>query len=59
MSAAEIISELPKLPPADLVVIRRKLIELAEQNEDIALCDAMAAEGAQMLDRLEENDGRR
>ena len=42
MIAAQIIHELPKL------------VELAEQNEDVALCDAMALEGAQMLDQMEK-----
>ena len=55
MSAAQIIEELPKLPLADLRAIRRKLIELAEENEDIALCDSMASESAQKLDRMEED----
>ena len=58
MSAAQIIHELPKVPMADLQAIRRKLVDLAEQNEDVALCDAMALEGAQMLDQMEEEDGR-
>jgi hypothetical protein len=59
MSAAQIIDELPKLKLADLRAIRRKLVELAGQNEDIAACDAMALEGAQMLDRLEQEDAGR
>jgi len=59
MSVAEILSELPKLMPADRLAVRRKLIELAEENEDIALCDAVALEGAQTLDRMEEEDGSR
>ena len=59
MSVAQILSELPKLMPSDLLAVRRKLIELAEENEDIALCDAVAEEGAQMLDRMEEEDDTR
>ena len=59
MSVAQILSELPKLVPADRLAVRRKLIELAEENEDVALCDAAALEGAQMLDRMEEEDGSR
>ena len=59
MSAAQIIEELPKLPLADLRAIRRKLVELADENQDIALCDSMASEGARMLDRMEEEDGTR
>lgn len=59
MSAAQIIAELPKLAPAELLTIRRKLVELAEQNEEVAACDAMAMEGAQMLDRMEQDDAGR
>ncbi len=58
MSAAQIIMELPKLTLPDLIAIRRKLVELADQHEDVALCDAMALEGAQMLDALEAADER-
>lgn len=59
MSAADILLELPKLPKPDLLAIRRKLIELAEQNDDVALSDALALEGAQMMDKMEEEDGTR
>jgi len=54
MSAAQIIAELPNLPPADLREVRQKLVELAEENEDAALCNATALEGARLLDRMEE-----
>jgi len=37
MSAAEIIKELPKLTEAERREVRRKLAELAAENEDIAL----------------------
>ena len=56
MSAAQIILELPKLAPPERLLIRRKLIELADENEDVSLCDAMALEGAMMLDELEAED---
>ena len=59
MSATQIIDELSKLAPAELRTIRRKLVELAEQNEEIAACDAIALEGAQMLDRMEQEDAGR
>ena len=60
MSVAEILTELPKLPPADRRIVRRKLIELAGENSEVAVCDATALEGAQMLDCLEaEDDARR
>ena len=59
MSAAQTIDELPKLARAELLAIRRKLVELAEQNDEIAACDASALDGAQSLDRMEqENAGR-
>jgi hypothetical protein len=59
MSAADIINELPKLTEAELRSVRQRLLELAAQNDDIALCDQAALEGAVMLDRLEEDDARR
>ena len=59
MSAAQIIDELPKLTPADLLAVRRKLIEISEENEGFALCDAAASEGAQILDQMETGDGAR
>ena len=59
MSAAQIIDELPKLTPADLLAVRRKLIEISEENEGVALCDAAALEGAQLLDQMEAGDDAR
>ena len=59
MSAAEIMQELPKLTEAERRAVRRKLSELAAENEEIALCDQAAVEGAKMLDRMEEEDARR
>ena len=59
MSATEIINELPKLTEAELRSVRQRLLELAAQNEDIALGDQTALEGAVMLDRMEEDDARR
>ncbi len=56
MSLAQMVVELPKLRPSELRTIRRQLVELAESDEDISLCDAAAAEGAAMLDELEEED---
>jgi len=57
MSAAQIIDELPKLTPADLLAVRRELMEISEENEGVALCDAAAPEGAQILDQMEVGDG--
>ncbi len=59
MSIAQIITELPKLTPADLLAVRRKLVEISEENEDVALCDAAALEGAQLLDQMEAEDSAR
>jgi len=59
MSATEIIQELPKLTEAERRAIREKLLEIAAQNEDVALCNQAALEGAMMLDRMEEEDARR
>jgi hypothetical protein len=59
MSAAEILSELPKLTETERRAVRRKLTELAAENGGIALCDQAALEGAMMLDRREEEDVRR
>jgi len=59
MSATEIINELPKLTESERREVRQKLLELAAQNEDVALCNQAALEGAVMLDRMEEEDARR
>ncbi len=56
MSTTQIIEELPRLSAAELMAVRRKLMELAVENEDIELCDAAALEGACLLDRMEEED---
>ena len=59
MSATEIINDLPKLTGAELRAVRRKLVELAAENEDVASCDQSALEGARMLDQMEAEDARR
>ena len=59
MSAAEIIRELPKLTDADRRAIREVLLEIANENPDVALCNQTALEGAMMLDRMEDDDARR
>ena len=56
VSAIEIIDALPKLSKADVRLVRERLIELAAQTEDVALCNEAALEGALMLDRLEAED---
>jgi hypothetical protein len=59
LSATEIINDLSKLTEAEQRAVRRKLVELAAENEDVALCDQAALEGAMMLDQMEAADARR
>jgi hypothetical protein len=56
MSLTQIMDELRKLTPADLLAVRRKLIEISGENEGVSLCDAAALEGAQLLDQMEAGD---
>ena len=59
MSVSEIVAELPKLSSADLLVLRRKLMEISDENSEIAAADASALAGAQLLDRMEAEDDAR
>ncbi len=59
MSAAEIIRELAKLTEADRRAIREALLEMANLDPDVVLCNEVALEGAIMLDRMEDDDARR
>ena len=59
MSATEIIRELPNLTEADRRAIREGLLEIANANPEVALCNQAALEGAQLLDRMEDEDARR
>ena len=54
VSASEIIKELPKLSEAERRAIREGLLEIANQDSDVALCNRAALDGALMLDRMEE-----
>jgi len=56
MSASDIIRELPRLTEADRRAIREVLLEIANENPDVALCNQTALEGARMPDRLEDDD---
>ena len=59
MSASEIIKELPKLSEAERRAIREGLLEIANQDSDVNLCNQAALEGALMLDRMEAEDAQR
>ena len=54
VSASEIIKELPKLSEAERRAIREGLLEITNQDSDVALCNRAALDGALMLDRMEE-----
>jgi hypothetical protein len=58
MSASEIIKELPKLTEPERRAIRVGLLEIANQDPDVALCNQSALDGALMLDRMENDDAR-
>jgi hypothetical protein len=58
MSATEIIQELPRLSESERRHIREVLLEIANENPDVALCNQAALQGAQLLDRLEDEDAR-
>jgi hypothetical protein len=58
MSATDIIKELPRLTEADRRHIREVLLEIANENPDVALCNHSALDGAQLLDRMEDDDAR-
>jgi hypothetical protein len=58
MSATEIIKELPRLTETDRRHIREVLLEIANENPDVALCNQSALDGAQLLDRMEEENAR-
>ena len=59
MTTGEIISALPKLARAQRREVRAKLLELALLHDDVKQCDAATVEGARLLDRVEDEDGRR
>jgi len=58
VSASEIIKELPKLSEAERRAVREGLLEIANQDADVALCDQTALDGVLMLDRMEDEDAR-
>ena len=56
MSTTEILEAMPKLSLPELKAIRRKLQELADENDEVALCDEAALDGARIFDRMEAED---
>ena len=55
----EIIKELPRRTEQERRAIRQVLLEIANQDEDVAACNQAALEGAMMLDRMEDEDAQR
>jgi len=58
MSASEIIKELPRLSEADRRHIREVLLQIANENPDVALANQSTLDGAQLFDRMEDDDAR-
>jgi hypothetical protein len=59
MSAAEIISELPKLSPRERREIARQIFEMEDDAQILADCDSRADQNFLMLDKLEAEDAAR
>jgi hypothetical protein len=59
MSVAEIMEELPRLTEADRRAVRQRLLDIANQDDDVRSCNHAALEGAMMLDRMEDEDASR
>lgn len=59
VSGSQIIQALPKLSESERRAIRGALLEISNENEDVALCNQTALEGALILDRMEEADAAR
>jgi hypothetical protein len=55
----EIINELPRLTEQERRTIRQVLLDIANQDHDVAACNQAALEGAMLLDRLEDKDAQR
>jgi hypothetical protein len=52
----EIINELPRLTEEERRAIRQVLLDIANQDDDVAACNDAALQGALMFDRLENED---
>ena len=57
MSLEEIITQLPKLTPQERRELSLRLLEL-EDDPDVGLCNAAAAQGFALLDQEERETGR-
>lgn len=59
MSLSEIIEELPRLSLHERRALVRTLMDLEPGREDLRMCDHLADEAMQMLDRMEDEDRER
>ena len=59
MSMTEIIEELPRLTLAERRALCTRIQELEPEQETLDLCDSLALDAVQMLDRMEAEDARR
>jgi hypothetical protein len=59
MSVAEIMQEIPHLSLPERRMLTNKLLELEPGRETLEMCDQLADEALQILDRMEEDDARR
>lgn len=55
----EIIKELPRLTEQERRAIRQVLLDIANQDDDVAASNQAALEGAMLLDRMENEDAQR
>jgi hypothetical protein len=55
MSVTEMIRELPRLSLAERRELTNKLLELEPEKEALDMCDYLADEALQMLDKVEED----
>lgn len=59
MSVAEIMQEIPRLSLSERRMLTLKLMELEPEKEALDMCDHLTDAALQVLDRMEEDDGRR
>jgi hypothetical protein len=59
MSVSEIMREIPHLSLPERRMLTNKLLELEPGRESLEMCDRLADEAMQILDRMEDDDARR
>jgi hypothetical protein len=59
MSVSEILQEIPHLSLPERRMLTHKLLELEPERPTLEMCDQLADEAQQILDRMEEDDAQR